>query len=204
MHRIVNEPILQLLPRPRSLAEESEAGFDRGIEHETTDRNALREHHPAIAIHLGSQHRFQRHAVQRIIRVGLHGSRLTRRFQKPSRLVRKNAFISRRAGRLRFGSGYAGLGFAPKIGPEDFRAPFTAAEGWGTFTQEETADGKWSAQISLAHGKLTLREIRLPWLTAKAVVKLGDAVIAAVAKDGVIRFSKPHVLVEGGAPLSIG
>jgi non-lysosomal glucosylceramidase len=95
------------------------------------------------------------------------------------------------------------LGFAPKIGPEDFRAPFTAAEGWGTFTQEESADGKWSATLNLAHGKLTLHEIRLPWLTAKAVVKLGDVVIAAEAKDGVIRFSKAIELVEGGAVLEI-
>ena len=27
------------------------------------------------------------------------------------------------------------IGFAPKISPEEFRAAFIAAEGWGTFQQ---------------------------------------------------------------------
>ena len=30
------------------------------------------------------------------------------------------------------------LGFAPRLTPDKFRAPFTAAEGWGTFIQERT------------------------------------------------------------------
>ena len=28
------------------------------------------------------------------------------------------------------------LGFAPRLAPDDFRAAFTAAEGWGTFSQK--------------------------------------------------------------------
>src|SRR5205807_4943800 len=42
------------------------------------------------------------------------------------------------------------LGFAPQLTPEKFRAPFTAAEGWGTFTQKregqnqrERVDVRW-------------------------------------------------------------
>ena len=28
------------------------------------------------------------------------------------------------------------LGFAPRLGPDDFRAAFTSAEGWGTIAQK--------------------------------------------------------------------
>ncbi len=42
------------------------------------------------------------------------------------------------------------LGFAPRLTPDDFRAPFTAAEGWGTIaqqrdenTQRQTIELKW-------------------------------------------------------------
>lgn len=31
------------------------------------------------------------------------------------------------------------IGFAPRLTPENFRAPFTAAEGWGTYHQKRTA-----------------------------------------------------------------
>ena len=66
--------------------------------------------------------------------------------------------------------GPAGLiAFDPKIGPEDFKTPFTAAEGWGTFEQKRLAGGGWSARFKVAHGSLTLREIRLPWLQAGAL-----------------------------------
>jgi hypothetical protein len=52
------------------------------------------------------------------------------------------------------GYGYHGpkghLGFAPRLTPEDFRAAFTTAEGWGTFSQKregasqrETVELKW-------------------------------------------------------------
>jgi hypothetical protein len=51
------------------------------------------------------------------------------------------------------------LGFAPKILPEDFRAPFTAAEGWGTFIQKGSPGKAWTASIRLAYGSLTLNEV---------------------------------------------
>jgi uncharacterized protein (DUF608 family) len=52
------------------------------------------------------------------------------------------------------------LGFAPRITPEDFRAPFTAAEGWGTFRQT-IRDGKQEAQVLLRFGQLRLRRLAL-------------------------------------------
>jgi uncharacterized protein (DUF608 family) len=50
------------------------------------------------------------------------------------------------------------LGFAPRLMPEDFRAAFTAAEGWGTFAQER--DGLiQSERIELRWGRLGLRSL---------------------------------------------
>jgi non-lysosomal glucosylceramidase len=50
------------------------------------------------------------------------------------------------------------LGFAPKITPDDFRAAFTCAEGWGTFAQKRT--GKTQRQdIELRWGRLRLKSL---------------------------------------------
>ena len=52
------------------------------------------------------------------------------------------------------------LAFAPRIRPEDFKAPFTAAEGWGSFSQKAEG-GHLNAEIALKWGKLRLRSISL-------------------------------------------
>ena len=52
------------------------------------------------------------------------------------------------------------LSFAPRLMPEKFKAPFTAAEGWGTFAQTQT-DGSQTATIALKHGKLRLKTLSL-------------------------------------------
>ncbi len=50
------------------------------------------------------------------------------------------------------------LGFAPRLTPDNFRAAFTAAEGWGTFTQKQ--DGLiQSERIELRWGRLSLRSL---------------------------------------------
>lgn len=50
------------------------------------------------------------------------------------------------------------LAFAPRIHPEDFKAPFTAAEGWGSFSQK-VVGGKQSEMLELRHGQLTLNKL---------------------------------------------
>ena len=50
------------------------------------------------------------------------------------------------------------LGFAPKIHPDDFRAAFTVAEGWGTFTQKREA-GLQTDSLQLNYGQLTLKQM---------------------------------------------
>ncbi|HEX9511878.1 MAG TPA: GH116 family glycosyl-hydrolase [Puia sp.] len=50
------------------------------------------------------------------------------------------------------------IGFAPKLGAADFKAPFTAAEGWGSYAQQKGAHG-FSAQLKVVHGHLKLKKI---------------------------------------------
>ncbi|MBV9123964.1 MAG: hypothetical protein JO112_11450 [Planctomycetes bacterium] len=49
------------------------------------------------------------------------------------------------------------LAFAPRVSPEDFRAAFTAAEGWGTFTQKR-ADVQYET-LAVHWGKLRLKTL---------------------------------------------
>lgn len=52
--------------------------------------------------------------------------------------------------------------FAPKLRPEDFRAPFTAAEGWGTYAQKVDMS-RMEATLKVKWGSLRLRSIELEW-----------------------------------------
>lgn len=53
-------PILELLSRPRRSSQKREAGFDGGVEQETTDLNFGSESRPAMAFHHLSEHSFER------------------------------------------------------------------------------------------------------------------------------------------------
>lgn len=48
------------------------------------------------------------------------------------------------------------LSFAPRLKPGDFRAAFTTAEGWGSFSQK-VVDGQQSAVVDLRYGQLSLK-----------------------------------------------
>lgn len=50
------------------------------------------------------------------------------------------------------------LGFAPRLRPEDFRAAFTVAEGWGTYRQKKNEGGQ-QHHIQLAYGQLSLSSL---------------------------------------------
>ena len=52
------------------------------------------------------------------------------------------------------------LGFAPRLTPENFRAAFTTAEGWGTFTQKREG-GRQTGTIELKSGRLRLNSLEL-------------------------------------------
>jgi uncharacterized protein (DUF608 family) len=50
------------------------------------------------------------------------------------------------------------LGFAPRWQQDDFRAFFTAAEGWGSLRQQRTEHSQQN-HIEVKHGQVTLREL---------------------------------------------
>ena len=52
------------------------------------------------------------------------------------------------------------IGFAPRLTPENFKAAFTCAEGWGTYQQSATDSGL-EAKIALKRGALHLRTLAL-------------------------------------------
>ncbi len=52
----------------------------------------------------------------------------------------------------------AQLGFTPKMNPENFKAAFISAEGWGSLQQTRTANSQTNT-IKIVQGKLNLREL---------------------------------------------
>jgi len=52
------------------------------------------------------------------------------------------------------------LGFAPKLAPDNFRAAFTAAEGWGTLSQQRDKQSQTN-QVQLRWGRLPLASLAL-------------------------------------------
>ena len=97
------------------------------------------------------------------------------------------------------------LGFAPRMSPEHFRAPFTVAEGWGTFSQEVTGKAM-EAHVSVKHGRLRLTTLTLsppPGVkNSRVMVTLGGKPLAAtyaVNDEGRLRLTltRPLLLATG-------
>lgn len=96
------------------------------------------------------------------------------------------------------------LGFAPRIQPEKFRAAFTAAAGWGTFSQK-IADGRLRAVIEIKWGTLKLRvvklrlpeNVRLNTVEAQLAGRALDAKLTQDERAVVIKFDRPFVVRQG-------
>ena len=100
------------------------------------------------------------------------------------------------------------LGFAPRISPHDFRAAFTAAQGWGTFRQRREA-GRQTCAVALKYGKLRLASLAFAVETGKAsnaTVQLGEQLLQTrLQLDGdraLIQLAEP-VVVETGQTLQV-
>ena len=74
----------------------------------------------------------------------------------------------------------AHIGFAPRLTPEDFKCAFTAAEGWGTYSQKAEV-GSRKSEIRLKWGWLRLRTVSLGTSAkpASVTVRAGGETIPA-------------------------
>jgi non-lysosomal glucosylceramidase len=96
------------------------------------------------------------------------------------------------------------IGFAPRLTPEKFKSPFTAAKGWGSFVQRVNG-GKLSARVEVAWGELRVRSVSLnlppdTQLTSSVVRVSNDVVPAIVKRQGqsvTLRLRTNKVLKHG-------
>jgi uncharacterized protein (DUF608 family) len=101
------------------------------------------------------------------------------------------------------------IGFAPRITPENFKAPFTAAEGWGSYSQR-ISGGTLRAELSVKHGKVPLRSISLVRPSAKAPHKVsaaldGKSLAASLSEKGgsaLVAFD-PEITLDAGQKLEV-
>jgi hypothetical protein len=63
------------------------------------------------------------------------------------------------------------IGLDPKIKPENFKAAFTAAEGWGSIQQRRTATSQTNS-LKLTYGKLQIQEIELALSAGKTAASV--------------------------------
>lgn len=100
------------------------------------------------------------------------------------------------------------IGFAPRLSPGSFKAPFTAAEGWGTFEQTRTATSQ-TALITLRYGRLKVNtlsfelpqkvsapqvQVRIGGAEQKASLNLADSRVT-VRLDRHLRMESGQTLV---------
>ena len=96
------------------------------------------------------------------------------------------------------------LGFAPRLAPDNFKAAFTTAEGWGTYAQKRS-QGEFEAVIELKWGKMRLQSVAfapetLSGATAVTVKANGRPVSATLVQEAggtTIRLSEAVVLGRG-------
>lgn len=76
------------------------------------------------------------------------------------------------------------IGFAPAIGPENFRAAFVARDGWGTLAQK-VAGATQTAALAPMHGSVTVRTLHLkPLVKVKSVsVALADRPVESTWRE---------------------
>ncbi|MGD9420493.1 MAG: GH116 family glycosyl-hydrolase [Verrucomicrobiota bacterium JB025] len=98
------------------------------------------------------------------------------------------------------------LAFAPRIHPEDFKAPFTTAEGWGSFSQQ-VEQGQQLETLELRHGQLSLKTMAFAPVEGSRAstvqVELdGQPIAAGFKTEGgryVLSFGKELKLTAGQA-----
>lgn len=92
------------------------------------------------------------------------------------------------------------LAFAPKLRPDDFRAPWLGAEGWGTFHQAR-GPAHHSATLHVAHGRLRLASLALETLAPPTTATLRHAGRPVPCR---LETAGPTATVHLAAPITIG
>ncbi len=80
------------------------------------------------------------------------------------------------------------LGFAPKMNPENFKAAFISAEGWGSIYQTRTITSQTNT-LKMVQGKLKMQELELALPEGKSATSIlltlnNKSVDATVKKEG--------------------
>jgi uncharacterized protein (DUF608 family) len=100
------------------------------------------------------------------------------------------------------------LGFAPRLNAENFRAAFTTAEGWGSYSQQMTAK-RFRAEVAVEWGKVRLKTLAFEppkGIEGPAQVQLAGRPIAAKSQiDGerLVVTMPESVTVQRGKSLQV-
>jgi len=101
------------------------------------------------------------------------------------------------------------IAFSPRLTPENFKAPFITAEGWGTFSQKRQGNTQ-TDRIQLHWGKLTLKQMAFDIPAGKTARKVqvavnGHAVKAAhqMTENRVTVAPAESVKIETGQDIEI-
>ena len=93
------------------------------------------------------------------------------------------------------------IGFAPRLTPENFRAPFTAAEGWGSFWQKQEA-GRTECGLQLRWGKLRIKTFSLG-VGSDAKVSVATVLLADKAIPATLTKSGDRALITFATPIQL-
>lgn len=93
------------------------------------------------------------------------------------------------------------IGFAPRLTPENFRAPFTAAGGWGTYEQQRAGRTQFHS-LAVNHGNVRVRTLAVELAAGanarSATVVIGGRILPAkVRQEGSrveVTFDKDQLL----------
>ncbi|HUZ60051.1 MAG TPA: GH116 family glycosyl-hydrolase [Hanamia sp.] len=101
------------------------------------------------------------------------------------------------------------IGFSPRLTPEDFRAPFTSAKGWGTFSQKRN-ENLFSANLKVKYGELKIKRITVELdrnqIAGKAELMLDNALISCTFNQTSVNCeinTNELMLISAGQSLSL-
>ena len=98
------------------------------------------------------------------------------------------------------------LGFAPRINPQEFQIFWSTGKAWGVFRQKQVDNNLQEVELSVKHGKITLKTFSFGWILGdtpptKIVDELGGYDLSAEIElsDGkvTLTFEQPCTLRAG-------